>query len=165
LNVVRSKRVTVGVVLGIAGLAVVLLMLDRTLFEHKRRLLASDSIRDRICQRVVTTPEGMPTDEWSAAIRWTDNLHANSQLPFQATLEAIREFETALTAQLDGEVDTQTIGWIWNRYAELTRSGRRFNERFQETMHEYIEAAKTEGDIYGEYASFRDSVSRNKLRN
>jgi hypothetical protein len=155
-----GKRFVIGNLIGLVCVVGIWFALDRTLFEHMRRCQVSDAIRLRIGHLVLATPAGLDDGEWAAAVRWTDNLHGNSMLQFHATLSDLKQLEADIASRQKSDVDMETIEWIWDRYAELTPSGQRYNERFRSTMYEHMESARANGDPYGDYKSYRDWVSR-----
>ncbi|QEG01444.1 hypothetical protein Mal15_55200 [Stieleria maiorica] len=84
-------------------------------------------------------PPSMTTAQWSCMVEWTCNLHGNSLIPFQTTLEEISEFEARLEERLDRPVDASTIEWTWNEYAEVCDGGKQY-QRFRLMVNEELRA-------------------------
>jgi hypothetical protein len=56
----------------------------------------------------------------------------------QADGPTIRRFEGQLAKKLAGDVNMETIHWIWNEYAEICPGGANY-QRFKTVMMEEIE--------------------------
>ena len=77
-------------------------------------------------------PPDMEPSQWERAVGWTINLDGNS-LTHLADATAIRSLREQLERKLESDVDMETIGWIWDSYAELCTSGKRY-QRFRQRM-------------------------------
>jgi hypothetical protein len=78
-------------------------------------------------------PPTMTKSQWDNTVTWTECLEGNSLLPFEANLDDLRRFHRELKEKTKGEVDMTTILWIWDRVAQLTPSGKRY-QRFRQQM-------------------------------
>jgi hypothetical protein len=108
--------------------------LERAIFESRRQ---SDAIERRIRTLVVRRPSDMSPPEWECAVAWTLNLHGNSLIMFQAEGERIRKFDERLAKKLAGDVNLDTIHWIWDEYAEICPGGASY-QRFRARMDDEI---------------------------
>ncbi|WP_182869766.1 hypothetical protein [Stieleria mannarensis] len=84
-------------------------------------------------------PPSMTAAQWSCMVDWTGNLHGNSLIPFQTTLEEISEFEARLKERLDKPVDASTIEWIWDEYAVVCDGGKNY-QKFRLMVNEELKA-------------------------
>jgi hypothetical protein len=78
-------------------------------------------------------PSSVRKDQWEIAVWWTDNLTGNSLLKEEASLDDLRRFQRQLEEKAKGDVDMTTIFWIWDRHAQLTPAGKRY-QRFRQQM-------------------------------
>ena len=77
----------------------------------------------------------MTRKQWESAVAWTNNVHGNSQT-YLAEVDAIRSLRLEIERKLedtDGDVDMETIHWIWDSYARLCNGGKRY-QRFRQQM-------------------------------
>ncbi len=84
-------------------------------------------------------PPELTPRQWESAVSWTNNLHANSLLPFQSDARTIRQFEDRLRRKTEEKVNMATIDWIWAEYARVCPGGAHY-QRFHEQMMEEIAA-------------------------
>jgi hypothetical protein len=125
--------------IGLALLAVVLggaVWFHRAYIEPRQHALAIDQDLRALRLR---RPENLTPRQWESAVAWTSNLHGNSLLRFQTDLPTLRRFRQRLKQKLTGEVDLQTIYWIWDEYAKVCKGGKDY-QRFREMMQEEIDA-------------------------
>jgi len=108
----------------------------------------SDSIHRMIESLVNRRPDDMTQAQWGSAVAWTLNLHSNSLLSLDADASTIAAFETRLEGRLAGDVDMQTIHWIWDEYADLCPHGAGY-QRFKAQMLEEIDAVGPKDDPWG----------------
>lgn len=127
----RSMFVTIAV-LGVlfAGYG----WLNRRFFEPRRQ---SDAVEMRLESLASRRPNDMSPRQWESAVAWTLNLHGNSLIMFQAGGEQIRRLDQRLANKLAGEVNMDTIHWIWDEYAEICSGGARY-QRFRAQMDDEI---------------------------
>jgi hypothetical protein len=93
----------------------------------------SQQIEARICSLASKCPPSLRKDQWEIAVEWTGLLAGNS-LPWgEADLDDLRRFQRELEEKAKGDVDMTTIFWIWDRHAQLTPSGKRY-QRFRQQM-------------------------------
>lgn len=78
-------------------------------------------------------PPSVRKDQWEIAIWWTSNLAGNSLLKEEGDLDDLRRFQRELEEKAKGDVDMTTISWIWDRHAQLTPAGKRY-QRFRQQM-------------------------------
>ena len=83
-------------------------------------------------------PKGLTPRQWESAVAWTCNLHGNSLLKYQADGPTIRGFEKRLARKLAGNVNLETIHWIWDEYAAICPGGKNY-QRFRAVMVDEIE--------------------------
>jgi hypothetical protein len=95
-------------------------------------------------------PPEMTPKQWENAVAWTtSNLFGTSKLYYAPVdLPAMQRFERELKVKLAGKVDFNTILWIWDRFAELSPSGQRYNEIYRQQM---IEDTSLEGSKHVNY--------------
>jgi hypothetical protein len=84
-------------------------------------------------------PANLTPKQWESAVAWTSNLHGNSLIRSQTDLPTIRRFRQQLEKKLAGDVDLQTIHWIWDEYAKVCPGGKDY-QRFRAMMMEEIDA-------------------------
>lgn len=80
----------------------------------------------------------MTPQQWERAVAWTLNLHFNSLGWQKDDVRKLQEFEDRFDAKLAGNVDMNTIHWIWDEYSRLCPYGARY-QRFKPQMMEEIE--------------------------
>jgi hypothetical protein len=83
-------------------------------------------------------PANVTRGRWASAVRWTHNLHGNSLLPFQRDSQTIAAFKQRLETRLAGEVNMDTIDWIWDEYDRICPGGHNY-QRFKALMLEEME--------------------------
>ena len=104
----------------------------------------SESFRESVKLRAVIEslakrrPPNMEPRQWESAVAWTINLDANS-LTYRADASSIRSLREQLELKLESNIDMETITWIWDSYAELCTSGKRY-QRFRQLMLDEIAA-------------------------
>lgn len=97
------------------------------------------AIEQHLKSLALRRPQELTPRQWESAVAWTGNLHANSLLRFQADGPAIRHLEQRLAKKLAGDVNLDTIHWIWDEYAKACPGGAAY-QRFRPQMMEEIEA-------------------------
>ena len=108
--------------------------LDRRILEPRRR---SESVHRRLESLARRRPNDLSPRQWESAVAWTLNLHGNSLVRFQADGTKLRNFDERLAKKLAGEVNLDTIHWIWDEYAEICSGGANY-QRFRSRMDEEI---------------------------
>jgi hypothetical protein len=108
----------------------------------------ADSVERLLQSLVDRRPADVTRGQWGSAVAWTLNLHANSLLPFEADGATIAAFERRLQAKLQGDVDMQTIDWIWAEYARLCPHGASY-QRFKAMMQDEIDTVAPDADAWG----------------
>ena len=131
-----NKRLLIGYCVLFAILLGVYIWAWRSDERHHR----SDAIREMICSLVARKPEELSKGQWATVMGHTQNLHGNSVLHI-ADLKEIRRFERELKERILGDVDMDTIHWIWDQYADLTTAG----ESYQHYRAIMLEEMKTVG--------------------
>lgn len=131
---------------GIRGLFIVLTVLAGLLAgsgwfyrRHVEPRQHADAIEKHLESLALRRPKDLTPRQWESAVAWTLNLHGNSLLSFQADGTTIRRLERRLASKLRGDVNLETIHWIWDAYAEACPGGARY-QRFRAMMVEEIEA-------------------------
>lgn len=71
-------------------------------------------------------PSNMTRGQWASAVACTINLHENCPMIFDTPAPTIEEFEQRLRTRLAGNVDMDTIHWIWSEYARTCPAGARY---------------------------------------
>ena len=87
-------------------------------------------------------PKGLNAAQWRCMVDWTRNLHGNSLIAHQTSSSQIIGFETKLKDKLSGNVDAETIEWIWDEYAKVCPGGHRY-QRFRVMVNEELIAHKS----------------------
>lgn len=108
----------------------------------------ADAVERKLESLIHRRPRDMTRGQWGSAVAWTLNLHGNSLLMFEAEGPSIKAFEQRLEQRLAGEVDMETIHWIWNEYADLCPHGASY-QRFKVQMQEEIDSVGPEDDVWG----------------
>ena len=90
------------------------------------RVHYSRKIRDHIEQLHGKRPSSIATRQWECLVDWTRNLHANSMLPYGATVSELSDFERRLDERLSEPVDHTDIEWIWDEFAVVCAGGERY---------------------------------------
>lgn len=75
-------------------------------------------------------PKGLNAAQWRCMVDWTRTLHGNSLIAYQTSFSQIVDFESRLKDRLSGNVDAETIEWIWDEYAKVCPGGERY-QRFR----------------------------------
>lgn len=102
--------------------------------------LHANEVEELIRSLETRRPADMTRAQWDEAVWWTDCLHGNSLLSLEADVPTIDAFEDRLRDKLAGDVDMQTIHWIWDEYAHLCPGGAHY-QRFKVQMLEDINSA------------------------
>jgi hypothetical protein len=118
---------------------------DRTFIAPGRH---SEAVRRSIESLVNRRPADMTRGQWGCAVAWTLNLHGNSLLSFEAHGPTIAAFEKRLKEKLAGDVNMQTIHWIWSEYAKICPHGASY-QRFRAAMLEEIDSVGPNDDPWG----------------
>ena len=109
--------------------------LYRRVIEPRQQANAVEKQLEALARR---RPKELTPRQWESAVAWTRNLHGNSLLPFQADGPTIRRFELRLAKKLRGNVNLETIHWIWDEYAAICPGGKNY-QRFRSQMIDEIE--------------------------
>lgn len=99
----------------------------------------SDAVKRHLESLVNRRPHDMSPRQWESAVAWTLNLHGNSLIMFQADGPTISKFEQRLAERLNGDVNMETIHWIWDEYAKICPGGESY-QRFRSQMIDEIES-------------------------
>ena len=99
---------------------------------------ACEAIQRRLNSLAGRRPQDMTRRQWESAVAWTSNLHGNSLMFAQADGPTIRRFEGQLAKKLAGDVNMETIHWIWDEYADICPGGASY-QRFKPMMLDEIE--------------------------
>lgn len=107
--------------------------------DQSRRSAAFD--RDRRIGQIIEAmaqrqPEGLNRGQWLCAVGWTCNLHGNGCL-WAADSAEVNRFQNELEIRANGDVNLDTIYWIWDEYAKLTSAGKDY-QKFRQTMQEEL---------------------------
>lgn len=119
-------------------------------------LAAAVAVRESLVGRVSTArklgtlidglyarrPPNLTASQWRCMVDWTHNLHGNSLIAFQTTTTQIMEFEARVDKKLSGNVDADTIEWIWDEYAKVCPGGKNY-QRFRLMVNEELVALKS----------------------
>jgi len=108
----------------------------------------SDAVQQLIESLVNRRPPEITRGQWGSAVAWTLNLHGNSLLMFEADGPTIEAFEQRLEDQLTGNVDMDTIHWVWNEYANICPHGASY-QRFKVQMQAEIDNVGPNTDSWG----------------
>lgn len=104
--------------------------LDRRFGEPRRQ---AQAVERRLESLAMRRPSSMSRRQWESAVAWTLNLHGNSLIMFQADASEIRTFDQKLAKRLSGNVDLETIHWIWDEYAKACPGGANY-QKFRSHM-------------------------------
>jgi hypothetical protein len=118
---------------------------NRNIVEPRRH---SDAVKRLIESLVDRRPPGVTRGQWGSAVAWTLNLHGNSLLMFEADGASIKAFEQRFEQKLAGEVNMETIHWIWSEYERICPHGATY-QRFKAQMQEEIDTVGTNVDSWG----------------
>ncbi len=103
---------------------------DRRVLEPSRQ---AQAVQTHIMSLITRRPEDMTPLQWESAVGWTINLHANSLIFWQADGMRIHEFEQQFAQKLAGDVNMDTIHWIWDEYAAICPGGASY-QRYRSQM-------------------------------
>lgn len=87
-------------------------------------------------------PNSLNAAQWRCLVDWTRNLHGNSLIAHQSSWSQIIGFEARLKGKLSGDVDAETIEWIWDEYAIVCPGGQKY-QRFRVMVNEELIAHKS----------------------
>lgn len=108
----------------------------------------SDAVESLIETLVDKRPPEITRGQWGSAVAWTLNLHGNSLLMFEADGPTIQAFEQRLKQKLAGDVNMETIHWIWDEYANISPHGASY-QRFKVQMQDEIDNVGPNDDSWG----------------
>lgn len=140
-----SMRSLLATILALSFLFAGVAWIYHTIVAPHRR---ADAVEELLRSLVSRRPSDMSRGQWGSAVAWTLNLHSNSLLMFEADGPTIGAFEDQLQAKLAGDVDMQTIHWIWDEYANLCPHGASY-QRFKPQMMEEIASIGPGADPWG----------------
>jgi adenylosuccinate lyase len=75
----------------------------------------------------------MTAKQWEIATWWTLTLTSNAALAEEAKLNELHRFQRELEEKAKGDVDMATILWIWDQHAQLTPTGKEY-QNFRQRM-------------------------------
>ncbi len=87
-------------------------------------------------------PQNLTVAQWRCMVDWTRNLHGNSLIAHQTSTSQIVAFETRIEKRLSGNVDADTIEWIWDEYAKICQGGQNY-QKFRLMLNEDLIALKS----------------------
>jgi hypothetical protein len=78
-------------------------------------------------------PAGATAEQWEAVIGWTQNAFPNVFFTPNHIVDAarFREFQRQLASRLTGDVDLDTVAWIWDQVAIHGTNGGEYGRRFR----------------------------------
>jgi hypothetical protein len=97
-------------------------------------------IYDKIDSLKNRRPSNVGPEEWEVAVDWAINLTANACL--FTDREAVQHFEKALDDKMQGEVSLDVFDWIWDQYAQISPTGKRYNENYRSLFHQQLQEAR-----------------------
>ena len=90
---------------------------------HVRPPLSHAHVRDRVERSTDMLakkyPQGITSGEWASCVFWTHNLHGNCGYYPVFPTDRLRVFADELNTRMEGEVDINTIDWIWDEYVQV----------------------------------------------
>jgi hypothetical protein len=91
-------------------------------------------------------PQGITAAEWHHFIRWTNNDVANGLAsPTWVSRRDLVRFADELHRRVEGKVDINTIDWIWDEIARISKYGQSYSDQFRPTTPERREQFKLTG--------------------
>jgi len=104
-----------------------------------------DDIRQSIDGLRHKRPNGLRREEWAYIVGWTLNAHANccGARDFITDYDRFASFAAELKRRLDGDVDLQTVDWIWDEFEAFSSVGPWYSETFRPTSRERLREAAT----------------------
>lgn len=94
-------------------------------------------------------PDNLTRRQWAGVVGWTMNagsnclgydLHwPNDSTGFTDALNKLEQFEKELNHRFAGPVDIETIDWIWDELARITKYGKRYSDNYRPTLPERLE--------------------------
>ncbi|MDM4016811.1 hypothetical protein [Roseiconus lacunae] len=84
-------------------------------------------------------PSQLTISQWDCMVDWTRNLHGNSLIAFQTSTPQLAKFEARVAARLAGNVDANTIEWLWDEYAGVCPGGQNY-QRFRLMVNDSLAA-------------------------
>jgi hypothetical protein len=88
-----------------------------------------------------TDPKGVDAAVWACAHRWTVTAYGNvCSSPEYVPAAEMDRLRDDLDRKLSGNVDVDTLAWIWDRLAQTGPYGSRYVERFRPQFEECFPA-------------------------
>ncbi len=102
--------------------------------EHRRRY---DRVQVCIDKLVQKRPTNVTVEHWNSMVWWTENLKANCLPgPFIKDEPRFRRFVSELEKKVEGDVDIETIDWIWDEVVEISTVGQTYSDQYRPTTPE-----------------------------
>lgn len=84
-----------------------------------------ESLRDK-------RPSNTPIQNWDNAINWTITAYQNVFFSVDSVASGeLDDFTDEARTKFAGEVDTESLDWVWDRLAETGVSGKQYVDRFE----------------------------------
>jgi hypothetical protein len=92
-------------------------------------------------------PKGLSQEKWAFSVGQTQNALGNccGARAYITDYEHFRRFVTELKRRVDGDVDLQTIDWIWDEFVAFSSPGAGYSERYRPTSRGRLKEAATGG--------------------
>lgn len=114
-------------------------------------------------------PQGITSGEWASCVFWTHNLHGNCGYYPAFPTDRLRVFADELNSRMGGEVDLNTIDWIWDEYVKYAHGGQQYSIKYRPTTPARLREARlnwcvTDLDEIRMFAQLRQGSSCGQLK-
>lgn len=95
----------------------------------------SNRVRADLKSLIEKQPDDVSPAEWEFMVGWTLNLHANCGTvhQFMVNRDDRDPFLAEFKNRLQGPVSLDTIDWIWDEYARITKGGQSYSDKYRPT--------------------------------
>jgi hypothetical protein len=89
-------------------------------------------------------PESVPTKTWEDATGWAKTAFHNVCFSErQVKFEELVRFNHDARVKFAGEVDLNSIDWVWSRLAETGPHGQRYVEKFEPEYRSFVDGSQS----------------------
>ena len=100
-------------------------------------------VREDLKTLVNKRPPHIPAGQWEFMVGWTLNMHFNcAGIYTSVNLPRGQIFAASLKERLKNPIDDSLIDWIWDEYAECTKLGKNYSDKYRPTRSPDLQRAE-----------------------
>jgi len=141
-----------------AGLAVAAVVVGCYFYQYQRAQL-SHAILAKVDRLALNPPNGTTELQWAVYVYWTHNLHCETIPQFYASYWTLLELDKFMDASIAKGPNRKTIDELWDRYAAISDSGRRYRLKYEPWRDSAAESIAAEGIKYADVGSYESFLA------